>query len=62
MAGKVLLVDDEPDINLVLKARLEAEGYQVATAKNGLEALEKFAIERPDLIITDVMMPGLSGY
>ncbi len=62
MAGKVLIIDDEPDILLVLKARLEAAQYQVVTTQNGYEALEKFKAEKPDLIVTDVMMPGMTGY
>lgn len=62
MAGKILIVDDEPDIIMILKVRLAAEGYQVVTAGDGNEALEKFKSEKPDLVITDVMMPGMSGY
>lgn len=62
MGTKILIVDDEPDIILLLKNRLEAMQYQVVMAQNGAEALKIFQRDKPDLIITDVMMPGLTGY
>ena len=62
MGGKVLLVDDEPAILKILKDRIEAEQHTVVVAQSGKEALEKFKDEQPDLIITDVMMPEMSGY
>ena len=62
MGHKILIVDDEPAIVLILKVRLEAEHYQVFTAYNGVDGLKIFQQEKPDLIITDVMMPGMSGY
>lgn len=62
MGKKILFVDDEPDIVLLVKGRLTAMQYQVLTAQNGAEALNVFLKEKPDLIITDVMMPGMSGY
>ena len=58
---KILLVDDEIDFLQLLKARLEANNYEVVTAMNGLEALEKFKNEAPDALILDVMMPELNG-
>ncbi len=59
---KVLVVDDEPDIVETLKFRLESQGFEVITAYDGLEALEKARNERPDLIILDLMLPKMDGY
>lgn len=59
---KILIVDDEPDINAILMAYLGAHGYQTLCAHDGVEALEMVAAERPDLILLDVMMPEMSGY
>lgn len=61
-AVKVLLVDDEPDILRLLSFALQAEGYQVITALNGLDALKYVRQERPDIVILDVMMPGMDGF
>ena len=54
---RILLVDDEPDLVDTVKFRLEQEGYEVATAADGLEALDQARRLEPDLIILDVMMP-----
>ena len=58
---KVLIADDEPDILEILKYNLVAEGYEVVTAKDGDEALEKARRTEPDLVVLDVMMPKKSG-
>lgn len=58
---KILIADDEPDILEIIRYNLEAEGYQVASAKNGNEAIEKAKQFEPDLIILDIMMPGKTG-
>lgn len=58
---KVLLVDDEPDIVELLKYNLEREGYAVSSALNGRDALRVAKAERPDLIVLDIMMPGMDG-
>lgn len=58
---KVLLVDDEQDIIEIISYNLEKEGYQVTTARNGKEAIEKAKKELPHLIILDVMMPEMDG-
>jgi two-component system alkaline phosphatase synthesis response regulator PhoP len=58
---KVLIADDEPDILEILKYNLQNEGYEVATAKNGNEAVEKARRIQPDLVVLDVMMPGKTG-
>jgi two-component system alkaline phosphatase synthesis response regulator PhoP len=60
-ARKVLIADDEPDILEILKYNLVNEGYQVVTAKDGDEAVEKAKIFLPDLIVLDIMMPKKSG-
>lgn len=58
---KILLVDDEPDILEIVGYNLLQEGYQVLTASNGREALQKARREQPHLIIMDVMMPEMDG-
>ncbi|WP_053992764.1 response regulator transcription factor [Mangrovimonas sp. TPBH4] len=58
---KILLVDDEPDILEIVGYNLSSEGYQVITAENGLEAVKKAKVEKPQLIILDVMMPEMDG-
>lgn len=58
---KILLVDDEPDILEILKYNLSSQGYQVFTAKNGIEGVEKAKKKTPHLIILDVMMPEMDG-
>jgi two-component system alkaline phosphatase synthesis response regulator PhoP len=60
-ARKVLIADDEPDIIEILKYNLEKEGYQVVTAKDGDEAIEKAKLNQPDLIVLDMMMPRKNG-
>lgn len=60
--AKILVVDDEPDIVSLLQYNLEKEGYAVSTACNGLDALLVAQEQNPDLILLDVMMPGLDGY
>ncbi len=57
----ILLVDDEPDILEIVGYNLTEEGYQVTTASNGLEAIEKAKKKKPQLIILDVMMPEMDG-
>ncbi|HSB39795.1 MAG TPA: response regulator transcription factor [Gaiellaceae bacterium] len=58
----VLAVDDEPRYLEIIRFNLEAAGYRVACASSGEEALEVFAREEPDLIVLDVMLPGLDGF
>jgi diguanylate cyclase (GGDEF)-like protein len=60
--AKILACDDELSILEVLKTILLAEGYEVITATNGKEAIELFLKETPDLILLDVMMPGMTGF
>jgi two-component system alkaline phosphatase synthesis response regulator PhoP len=58
---KILIADDEPDILEIIQFNLQQEGYEVITAKNGDEAIEKAKKTSPDLIILDIMMPGKNG-
>ena len=58
---KILTVDDEVDFLKILKLRLEANGYEVITAFDGEEALEKIKSQSPDLVILDIMLPKLNG-
>ncbi len=62
MAEKVLVVEDEADILTGLEVALGREGYQVTTAQDGEEGLKKAAETAPDVIILDVMLPGMDGY
>ncbi|MCD6379348.1 response regulator [bacterium] len=59
---KVLVVDDEENITQILEFSIAAEGYEVVTASNGEEAIEKARKEQPNLIILDIMMPKVDGY
>jgi two-component system alkaline phosphatase synthesis response regulator PhoP/two-component system response regulator VicR len=62
MAKKILAVDDERHIVRLVQVNLERQGYQVVTAFDGKEALEKVESEKPDLIVLDVMMPYMDGF
>lgn len=59
---KILVVDDEPNIVISLEFLMKRAGYEVAVARDGLEALQAIARERPDLVLLDVMMPHKSGF
>ncbi|MDB5245785.1 MAG: DNA-binding response regulator [Segetibacter sp.] len=58
---KVLIVDDELDILEIISYNLSKEGYEILTAKNGIEALEKVSFFKPHLVILDIMMPKMNG-
>ncbi len=60
--ARILLVDDEPTIVKTIQKRLEAEGFEVLVAMEGPEALEKARVEKPDLIVLDLMLPKMDGY
>jgi two-component system cell cycle response regulator len=62
MTARVLVVDDIPSNVMLLKAQLSAQYFEVQTAANGLEALAKIEKDPPDVVLLDVMMPGLTGY
>ena len=61
MPGRVLVIDDEPQITRVLRAALSAQGFDVRTANDPEEALRLFGEWPPDLVVTDLVMPGMSG-
>lgn len=62
MPGKILVIDDENEITEGLQSWLEDLNYKVSTANNGVEGFQKASQEQPDLIILDVLMPGMTGY
>ncbi|HSN14383.1 MAG TPA: response regulator, partial [Anaeromyxobacteraceae bacterium] len=62
VSHRILVVDDEPDITALVAYHLAKAGYRVSTASNGADALKAARDERPDIVILDVMLPGLSGY
>jgi DNA-binding response OmpR family regulator len=58
----VLIIDDEPDFTDLVKMRLESQGYRVETAAFGEEGIQKALAAPPNLILLDVMMPGIDGF
>jgi len=62
MSHRILVVDDEPDITALVAYHLAKAGYRVSTAANGPDALRAAREERPDLVVLDLMLPGISGY
>jgi DNA-binding response OmpR family regulator len=60
--GRVLIVDDEPDILLMLRVNLESEGFTTALAGDGETALRRIEEEHPDVVLLDVMMPVMDGW
>ena len=61
MGTKLLVIDDDPNICDLLKFYFENEGYEVKTANDGIEGLSYFKMYEPDLVLLDLMLPGLSG-
>ncbi|CAA9563467.1 MAG: hypothetical protein AVDCRST_MAG33-1868 [uncultured Thermomicrobiales bacterium] len=59
--SQILVVDDEPAIREFVQSFLEDEGYSVSTGRDGAEALRRIEAQRPDLVLMDMMMPGLDG-
>ena len=62
MSKRLLIVDDEPNLLRAVAACLKAEGYEITTARSGREALVHLAESVPDLIVSDIRMPGMDGY
>lgn len=62
MKTKILFVEDEPDLTLIIADTLRQQGYEVETAADGISGLEKFGSSRPDIVVADVMMPLMDGF
>jgi DNA-binding response OmpR family regulator len=62
MAEKILIIDDDPDILDATTMILESQGYQIVTARDGIEGLAVLKAENPDLMILDLMMPKMDGF
>ncbi len=62
MSKKILVVDDDPDVGQVLRMALEMAGYEAVLATSGAEGLQRVRDSRPDLVLLDVMMPGMDGW
>jgi DNA-binding response OmpR family regulator len=61
MSGRVLLIEDEPNIAEAIRFILSRDGWEVAVEENGAQALPRVADVKPDLVILDLMLPGMSG-
>jgi two-component system, OmpR family, alkaline phosphatase synthesis response regulator PhoP len=62
MSSKILVVDDDPEIREAISLILEANGYKVVTAQDGIDGLNKLKEDNPDLMILDLLMPRLDGF
>jgi DNA-binding response OmpR family regulator len=62
MSNRILVVEDDPAALRLVSYTLEAEGYEVLTATNGLQGLRKAQNDKPDLVVLDVMLPGIDGF
>ena len=62
MSKRVLIADDEPNIVISLEFLMQREGHAVSVVRDGIAALEAIRRDRPDLVLLDVMMPGMSGF
>jgi two-component system chemotaxis response regulator CheY len=61
MKSKILIVDDSSMSRRIVRALLESQGYQVTEAADGMDALERYALEKPDLVLLDLLMQGMYG-
>jgi DNA-binding response OmpR family regulator len=62
MPPKILVVDDDPDILEAISMILESQGYEVVTAREGVEGLANLKAEKPDLLVLDLLMPKMDGF
>lgn len=62
MSNKILFVEDEKDLTLIVADTLREQGYDIITAADGIEGLEKFKAEAADIVVADVMMPKMDGF
>ena len=61
MSGTILIIEDEPDIADMVASRLRSEGFTTEVCANGLEGVDRCRALRPDLVVLDLMLPGLDG-
>jgi CheY-like chemotaxis protein len=61
MTKKILVVDDEPDFVRIILAKLKSNGYEAISATNGKEAITEAQLQKPDLIVMDIVMPDMHG-
>jgi two-component system chemotaxis response regulator CheY len=59
--SRILIVEDDPNLRIVIRMVLERAGYEIAEARHGAEALESIVVEMPDLVIADMTMPVMNG-
>ncbi|GAH57621.1 unnamed protein product, partial [marine sediment metagenome] len=59
---KILIADDKPEVVELVRVSLEGEDYEIVDASNGKEALKRVRLEKPDLILLDVVMPKMDGF
>lgn len=62
MSNKILFVEDEEDLTLIVSDTLRGQGYDIITAADGIQGLEKFKSEGADIVVADVMMPKMDGF
>ena len=62
MGNKILIVDDDPEISSLVQYTLESMGHQVQVCDNGREVMDALGAYKPDLLLLDVMLPGIDGY
>lgn len=62
MSKKILIIEDEPSIQKIIRAFLEDEGYSVCSAEDGMDGIEKFQTYHPDLVLLDLMLPKMDGF
>ena len=62
MGKRILVVEDDPDYRMLLRARLQSYGFNVIEAEDGISGVELVRSQNPDLILLDVMLPGMNGF
>lgn len=62
MTKKILVIDDEPDLRLLVRIILESAGYEIVEATSGEEGLDRITDERPGLVLLDIRLPGIDGW
>ncbi|OQA91089.1 MAG: Alkaline phosphatase synthesis transcriptional regulatory protein PhoP [Elusimicrobia bacterium ADurb.Bin231] len=62
MSKTILVIDDEPDLLMMIESRLKLSGYEVITASDGIEGINTIRSKKPDLVLLDLALPGIDGY